>query len=435
MATSGSPRIRALLLGGIALAGLCISGCTPSHHAPAPRTTGAVAIGGAPGRTTIATPDPVSTAPSVAGGVALAHIPCKVTPPVAWKAALTRGVLWRGLTDTEATGAPTPDGSGVLHQTNVGGTAEIALVGTNQRVLQPVATLPRSDGAQFSYTAVTSHYVAFIYALTNGQAAQSRWDLYLFNRSTGRLSLITHNPRTAAGAALPSDWVRPILTDRYLYWLQGAQTGLPWGGSELQQYDLGTGRIRTLYRGLVSAMVVVGPTVLYTAVPAHADLKLSDPPMAMAAVAADTGEAVRAPAGITAAADGAFTIVESEGTLVWNTSAGTLRAWRAEWGKSITIVPTADGWPLALKLGMSGPAYPRIYHQFVVWEPGDTWVLDLKTNSFVILSENGGGEELSGSLLAIEHYSSAVKPTFGGTHVFDQAVLDLASMPDLPACK
>ena len=121
------------------------------------------------------------------------------------------------------------------------------------------------------------------------------------------------------------------------------------------------------------------------------------------------------------------------GTLTWNTFFGTIRAWRAEWGKSITIVPAAQDWPLAQKLGMSGPAYPRIYHHFVVWQPGNTWVLDLKANSFIILSANGGGGDLSGSRMSIEQYTNAVKAT-PGHYVFDQAVFDLASLPDLGSC-
>ena len=336
------------------------------------------------------------------------------------------------MTDTEATGAPDPIGQAVVHQANDARGAHLALVGTDQQVVQSIGTLPHSNGSQFSYTAVSDRYIAFIYALTNGQEAQSLWDLYLFNRATGRLMLVTHSPRDAHGMPLQSGWVEPLLSDTYLYWLQAAQTGLPWGGSELEQYNLRTGHIRTLYRGLVEAEVLVGTSVIYTAVAPRANRAAPEPPMIMAAVDQNSGKPVPVPPGITAAKDGAFSIRYSDGTMIWNTTDAALRAWRQEWGHSITLVP-ALGWPLGQKLGLSGPGYPRIYRQFVVWEPGNVYVLDLKTNSFTRLSSHAGGEELSGSRLSIEQYTSAVKPTVG-TYVFDQAVIDLATLPDLDAC-
>ena len=437
MATSGRWQTGTLLLACVVIVGTCVSGCTSRHHAAvaepgtAATTSTTESSPSQSARPTVT--EPSHTAPAVPGGVYLTRTPCAATPPAAWQAAVAHGTLWKAATETNASGAPTPDEDAVLDQTNIGSTAELALVGTGHHVLQTVATLPNANGAQFGFTAINASYVAFVYSLTNGQDAQSHWDLYLFNRATGRLSLVTHNPHDAAGTPLPSDWVQPILTDHYLYWLQAAHTAPPWGGSELQQYNLATGKLRTLYRGLVRAMTVIGHTVLYTAVTAHPNTTLADPPMTVAALAQDSGLPVNPPAGITAGPDGAFTLQYSAGTLIWNTSAGTLRAWRAEWAKSITIVPTAQDWPLAQKLGMSGPAYPRIYHQFVIWQPGNTWVLDLKTNSFVVLSTNGGGGDLSGSRMSIEQYTTAVKTT-PGHYVFDQAVFDLSPLPDFAPC-
>ena len=373
--------------------------------------------------------------PRVDGGVALTRSPCQSTLPAAWQSALRQGVLWHGLPDTEAPGAPAPEGGAVLHQYNHAGYADIALVGAGQRIVQRVATLARTDGAQFAYTAVTANYIAFIYALTSGQQAQSLWDLYLFNRATGKLTLVTHSPRDAHGNPLQSGWVDPILTGRYLLWIQGAQTGLPWGGSEVRVYDLASGTTRVLYRGLAQAATVMGLAALFTAVVPNAPKSATNPPMTLEAVDLATGRPVPAPTGVTAPSDNAFSLRYDAGTLIWNTSTGQLRGWRADWGRSITLLPgNTDVWPLGQKIGTSGAGYPRIYRHFVVVHDGVTMVLDLRTNSLAVLSTNAGAEDTSGSTASVSQYSTSSKPAFGEAFSLDVTVFSLAGLPDLSAC-
>jgi hypothetical protein len=432
--TSGKGPLRTLLLLGVTAvaAGVCTTGCTPQRHTLASPSIVTAVTTASPSRT-VSSPSP-APAPTVAGGVALVKPPCSVALPAAWQSGLTRGALWHGLPDSQATGAPAPDTAAVLHQANSAGTARFALVGVGQHVIQSIGSLARPAGAQFAYTAVTSRYVAFVYSLTNGQQAQNNWDLYLFDRSSKHLTRVARNPHDASGAPLPGGWVQPVLTDRYLYWIQAAKTTLPWGGSDIKQYELATGRIKTVYHGLANAIVVADSKLLFTAVVPDASTKLEAPPMGVSAVDQVSGRPVGVPAGITAGSDGAFTIEYSAGTLIWNTSKGAIRGWNQQWGRSITLVPALDDWPLGQQLGLSGPAYPRIYHQYVIWQPGKTYVLDLKTNSFTALSRAPGGEELSGSHLAIEQYSSTAEPARVGTYAFDQTVLDLALLPDLGLC-
>jgi len=324
----------------------------------------------------------------------------------------------------------------VLQEVNHGDRAHFALVGRNQRVVEDIGTVPHPKGAQFTFPSITDRYVAFVYELTDGsdgRNAQDVWQLYLFDRMRHRLTRVASYPRDEHGQPLQSGWVDPILTDRYLYWLQGAQTGLPWGGSEVEQYDLATGKTRTLYRGLATALGVVGRRVIYVAVKPHASRKSTDPPMVVAAADQVTGRPVTAPPGITAAADGANYFRSSGGTLIWDTSDGALRGWNAQWGRSITLMPGNSSSQTG-KLHISGAGYPRIHGRFVAVDERQEDVLDLKTNSFVEVTTHAGGGDLSGSRLAIEQYASAKKPAFGGPYYTDQTVLDLAKLPDLPRC-
>ena len=321
----------------------------------------------------------------------------------------------------------------MLHETVHGPTAHIALVGADQRVVEDIGDVPHPPGAQFTYAAITDRYVAFIYVLTNGQLAQALWNLYLFDRRSHRLTLVAHNPTDKNGNPLPSNWVSPTLAGRYLFWIQGARTGLPWGGSEIRRYDLTTGRTRTMYRGLANVLAPYRHDVVFTAVDPHAPRNLANPPMIMAAFDPVTGHPDTAPAGITAAADGAFALQSSGGTLIWNTADAALKGWNARWGRSITLFPSFSDWPLGARLQMSGPGSPRIYHQYVAMYSGNDYVLDLKTNSFVQLTRNAGGEDMSGPALAIEQYTNPGRPA-RYHYIFDQTVLRLDQLPDLHPC-
>ncbi|UQX89288.1 hypothetical protein M6D93_04605 [Jatrophihabitans telluris] len=320
----------------------------------------------------------------------------------------------------------------MLQQTYKGNVAHFALVGKGQRVVQEIGSIAGRPGAGFTYNVVTDDYVAFVYVLTNVGAAQNLWRVYLFDRHRNKLTVVATNPVDRQGQPLSGGWVEPVLSKRYLYWLQAADTGSAAGSNELQQYNLATGKIRTLYRGLSEAIVLVGDQVWFSAVDPHAKPTDQDPPMQMAGVDEETGRPVPVPAEITAGKDRSFVMRYGYGTLVWGTFSGNLMAWRPEWGRSITLVPF--DWPLGEKLGLSGAGYPRIFKQFVVWQPGSTYVLDLKTNSFAELIANAGGEDMTGSQLAMEWYTEAEPKKEAGKWPFDASIIDLSTLPDLDPC-
>ncbi len=370
------------------------------------------------------------------GGVALGRAPCLVTAPAVWQQAMTNGTLWRKRSAPGMSGAPTPSGTpAVLDQVNDGGKARLALVGAGGRVVERIGTLDRPAGAQFTYNAISDRYVAFVWVLTNQQAAQSLWKLYLFDRRRHRLTVVDRYTAGASGQPSQSGWVDPILSGRRLYWIHAVDTGLPWGGSEVRAYDLRTGATRTLYRGLSQALAVVNGTLIYTRVAPHADTTAAEPSWSVGAAADATGRAVTAPAGITAGPDNAVAMRGSDGTLIWSMPSGSIRGWNASWGRSITLLPGLADWPIALKIGLAGAGYPRIYKHFVTWAAGTVWVLDLTTNSFAALTNQVSGEDLSGSRLEIEQYTTTPTTKDQPTHEFDQTVIDLAKLSDLGSCR
>jgi hypothetical protein len=412
-----------------------ITGCTGTHHAvshPSGQHSSGRSGTGTPPRTT-------ASAVTEFGGVALGQPPCPVSPPATWKSAIAAGVLWKGLWDPETTGAPTPDGSGVFHVTNSSTTTHVAIVGHDQRIVEDIGVIPKTVGSQIGYTATSDSYIAFVQLLSNDESASWRWNLYLWNRRTHVLKLVARNPVDAKGNPLRGGWVRPVVTPRYLYWLRAAPDTSGWGGSALMQYDLSTGSQRVLYEGLTEAFVAYGSMVIFSAIVAHPPPFSTNtgngPPELLRAVDQATGVEVAPPSGITVAADGAETIVTNDDIIIWNVGSvpgGGLRAWRPTWGRSITIFPNL-GWPVGLALQLGAADMPRLTGHFLVFQPSSTYVIDLRTNTFARLAANPGTEEVSGSQLSLQEYTTPNSYTKSPVRLqLDQYLLNMQSLPDLP---
>lgn len=386
-----------------------------------------------------------ATAPAAVtsdGGVALGvSAPCYTALPAAWSRALTSHALWHDQWDHLSTGAPTPEASGVLHEQDTATAAQLSILGANRRVVQSIGRVSRNGQGQYSSDAIDANHVAFVFNLTQGNQASNQWVLYLFDRHAGTLRAVARSPVDSKGNPLPGGWVRPVLTADYLYWIQAAPNTSGWGGSALMQYDLGSGQTRTLYRGLTESFVPYGASVLFTALLPHApgpsasNNSGTGPPENVQAVDQRTGRSVPAPSGLTAGPDGANTMLADGDLVVWNTWDGAIHGWRPSWGKTITLVPSFSSWPEAAKLGLSSPAMPRLYGQFLVWNPSTDYVLDLRTNSFARLTAETSSEDLSGSALSLEVYADAKAYDAANQRIrFDQYLLDLSTLPDLAGC-
>lgn len=354
---------------------------------------------------------------------------------------MRHGRLWHGMWDHQPTETPDPNGRGVLLETDEGKQAHFALVGKGHRVVQDIGTiaidpsLPNASEPGFgyaggiTYSAITSDYIAFSYHPLNGDYGSDVWRIYLFDRRAHKLKLVATNPVDEQGHPLQSGYVEPKLTSRYLYWIES------WAkGSELMQYTLGTGRLRMLYRGVVTAFVpYTSSQLLYIA-----SATRSDPAATVQMIDQVTGRSEPAPIGITAAANNPVAIVSNGDMVVWNGDpGGVLRAWRPAWRRSITLVPAPVGWPLGRRLQMSGASYPRIYGHFLVFESGGVFVLDLTTDTFaqLIPESHVGQDKMSAGMLSIEAYTNRTKGNVVTPKIqYDQYLFSLRGLPDLPRC-
>jgi hypothetical protein len=328
-----------------------------------------------------------------------------------------------------------------LFQQDEGDTAVVEILGRDHRILRRVGTIPNPNHqGQFSYNSINAHYGVLIWTPTNGDASSFYWQMYLWNRDTGSFTSIAHNPLDAKGQALPGGWVDPQLTDQYVTWITASPDVKGWGGSSLMQYSLATGRTRTLYRGLVSNFVQFRHTVLFAGLDPHARARGAHgapehTPWLQLAVDADTGRPVPSPPGLAFANDETNTVVADDNMVVWVTSF-MARAWRPEWKASITLVPDLPDWPTGLHLGMAGVMHPRLYKNFLVWQSNVTYVLDLSTNSFAKLGTNTGGVEASGPVVSMEEQSGPNSVNRADmSEQSNQTVMNLATLPPLPACK
>lgn len=358
---------------------------------------------------------------------------------------MQKGVLWPDATLSHFSGVPLPDDDAVLSEEDNAGTATITLRGRDHRLVASIAQINRPVGHGSMVDAVAdARHVAFIYSLSDDEQAQNHWDLYLWDRRSGTLTVVSHNPTNAKGDPLPGGWVHPVLTNSALFWIEAADNAvgraIGAAGSALMRYDFGTDATTTVTSGLVTALVAYRGRILVTAVPSGPLTAPSqnspNPAQVVRAFDEITGAESPAPAGITAGPEQPDWFSTDGDLLVWNTSAGKVRAWRPSWGASIDLLPDFGTWHAGTKLNppVGYPGYPRIVGHFLAWLSGQTYVLDLHTNSFVRLTSNNGGLEASGTRLEFLQYVHSTKPAIGQGLEFTQWVLDMATLPDLPRC-
>lgn len=337
-----------------------------------------------------------------------------------------------------------PRGVGVLEQKAGPDGVELTILGKDRTVLANVGTIPVKDPSQqggIAYSWADTERVVFAYSDSTGEQAQNTWTLYSWNVAGGPLTAIAHNPTDASGHPYGGGWIHPYVTGDRLYWIQATASvpgypDLP-SGSELMQHDFTTGRTSVLYSGLTEAYVVYHQDILFTALPqtpnGKRDPLTGKPIEVMRAIETVTGQAVAPPGGITAATDHPDFIVTNGDLIVWDTGNGGLRGWRPSWGKSIDVLPGLDQriakWP-----DSDSPNAPRLWGPYLLWQAPQTYLLDLRTNTFTRLNTHRGSSEMDGSLLSIWQYTEDKKPTdFKALHGMQYAI-DLAKLPGPLQC-
>jgi hypothetical protein len=327
------------------------------------------------------------------------------------------------------------DGRSVLTHTDTPNGARIDTVGTGGKVVQSLGTIPNaSHEGQIGYDQITDKYIVFIFNPVLGEYQAAKWRLYLWDRHSHKLTLVATNPADAKGRPLQSAFVSPELNDGYLYWIQSIRHPGPWGGSELMQYTISTGKTRVLYRGLTTAFVPYRSIVLFTGLVPNAPAPKptdTDTPLQMYAVDQTTGKRVQPPSGITAGRDFANTIVTDGDLIVWTTDL-SIRAWRPAWGRSISLIEDISRWPQGQRILGGGAGYPRLWHQFLFFDTGDPFVLDLKTDTFtrLIPKDQGNASDMSGSEIAIDAFGKTANGHVDKT-IANEYLFSLRGLPDL----
>lgn len=441
-------QVRSAVLGAAVLAVLisaaaCTQGGGPSRPRRAAGSTAVSATG--PG--SASAPAPGAGEFGVDGARAALHDPpCERALPPSWQSALRKGLLWPKATDQLPTNQPirTARGVGVLAQHATRAGVRLSILGPDRAVLSTVGTIPLTDPAQqggIAYSWADDTHLVFIYNV-QGEQAQNIWWLYSWPLAGGPLTLIARNPTGPGGRPINSGWVHPFVDGDTLYWIQATLppkgfATLP-AGSELMQYHYSTGRSRVLYRGLTTAFVVYHDRILFTGLPltpgAKVDRVTGNPPLILRAVNTVSGRPAAVPPGLTAAADSAYWIVTNGDMIVWDTADDSLRGWRPAWGKSVTIFPGLLHKRPSSFADIEG-GNPRLWGPYLIWSDHETFVLDLRTDAFVRLNEHPSAGEVHGSLVTVWQQLDNSKADPDKPFVAQVMVLDLATLPALPACK
>ena len=432
--TSGRRSWEAFAVGIVLAVGLV--GCTPSSDSggDGPRVeasgSGSSVVPGV--TSTMIAAMPATTY----GGVPLGTQPCYVALPEKWRQRVEGGRLWSDVMSLSP-GAPTPDGTGVFMSSAFGeAPSRFSIEGSGQQVVEELGSVDNPTGqGQYTYVSIDADHVVFAYEFTIGDQSTDQWAIYAGDRHTGVLTEIARNPVDADGVALPSAWVRPVLAHDYVYWVQATPDRVPRGSNELMQYAFATGQTRVIYRGLALGYVPFGSMILYGAATPNDPSAATPVGWSKVVEAADqaTGLPVPAPAGLDFVQDHPDSVTTDGDMVVWSTPKLELRAWRAAWGRSITLVPRI--WWSDQKLGVNAVDDPQLYGHFLIWRGG--WVLDLTTNSFASLTKLNvsQGPTVAGDWLAWWDLGpGASNPPPPGGNPYTQYLINLKGLPDLPDC-
>jgi hypothetical protein len=356
--------------------------------------------------------------------------------PADVRALLRAATLWSDRSVPYVTGVPVAQTGGLLAEIDAPGSATITAVGVNASTLVTLGTVPRpTPSAAMGFQAAEGDLVAFVMDDGAGDTAQNTWAMYAWSSATGVLRKVGQNATYPTGQGLPGGYVRPFFAGPYLYWVQAS---LPPGsknvGSELVQYDTRSGVRRVVFNGLVTSGTGYHGELLFSAT--------TDTGAGPSGYAANTSihavdpvtlRPVPVPVGLDLGSDGPYQMVSNGDLVVWDSNAGGLRAWSAELGRTVTVLPKLSDAPASL-LNVASANDLDISGRFLAWDDGGpSFLMDLATDSIVQLSTQHGGVESSDSRISFWQF---VKPTPPSGNVDEIAAysLDAKHLPDLPGC-
>lgn len=340
---------------------------------------------------------------------------------------------WKGIP-----AVPGPGGQGLLYQQNLSESAtsaQVVLRGRDGRVIRVLGSIPRPSGTGWiGSNAADGRRIAFVDQYGPADQTQDAWTMFVWDSRAGKLTAVGKNLTGPHGRVLHGAYVLPVLGREYLYWIRAAPevdhitgTGV---GSELMQYSFATGKTRVLYDGLVDAAVPYGKDVLFTAPEPGARARNGRfPPLVVHALDQTTGAAVAAPSGLDTGKDDPFAMVTNGDAIAWIPRGGdVIRMWRPEWGRSVTI-----GHGAIDQLQMFGHFLAFSSHGSAATNYARTpKLIDLKTDSSVVLTRLPGLASIGDHYLGL--WQAPIGSSAGLQPRYTAYLLDLSSLPDLPAC-
>lgn len=357
--------------------------------------------------------------------------------PAAWNRAIADATLWRGATLPSISGTPVPGFDGVLVGRHEGTATQLDVLGAHGHTLGTLGTIHGGPAMGLAADSATANHLAVVYQSTAGESAQNSWALYVWDRASG-LRRVAENPTDRSGQPLPGGYVHPFFGgDRFLYWIQAATVGANHlAGSSLLQYDLTSGRTRTMFTGLVTAAVPYRDEVLLAGTPEDAIDTVGNNRLNTSIHAIDqvSGRPVTRPRGLDLGHDGPLEMVTNGDLVAWDTNNAGIRAWRPGWATTRTVFPDYQHVPRNLA-GISHADNLGISGQFLVWNGPRDWVMDLHTDSVAAISDRAGQVDLSGHRLMF--WQDTARPLAAGPKgpfTYSASLLDLDTVPDLPGC-
>jgi len=400
VATSG----RALAL-TLAVLGLTVAGCTPERQHP----------------TTAQTPTTIRPTSSTHASNAVTRnfdSKCRVATPAQWQRVKDAAAL--RLAEDETVHQPSTDGRVVLIQKRQAAHTVIQVMDLPSQHRSTIATL--ASGSQAS--GVVDDDWVVLWVMPKNFSIQL-FDLYSYERSTGRLKKIgssaTDPQRGAAWGPLPS----PQISAGYALWAQGTADRR----SALHRYQLSTGTDAVLDTDINTgeAFSVTGRTVWYM----KTDQPRSGAPtFTLRHKDIPTGKDLPVPAELRSASTGAGAVTANDRLVLWvSGDALTLSAWSKDDGV-VVLHRAADGFYID---------FPFLAGPFALWT-GDKHevALDLRSGSYTDITKTAydlpGYALGSGgtSVTVTDARSGASKAKLGARH---DAVIDVSQLDPLPTCK
>jgi len=345
---------------------------------------------------------------------------CRVATPLQWQRA--KDIAKLRLADDELAHEPSPDGRFVLIQKREATKTLVQLMELPSMKRSTIATL--AQGSQMSPADIDDDWIAF--AVMPKETAIQLFDVYSYERSTGRLSKIGSSATDPERGAAWGPLAFPQLSSGYALWAQGTADRR----SALHRYDLKAGVHSLLDTDINTgeAFSVTGRTVWYMKTDQPTS---STPTFTLRRKDIPTGKDLPVPAELRAASTDAGALAASDDLVIW---VGKGNLILGSWSKADGVVQ------LSHATGSDFIDFPRLVGPFAMWSGGKhETALDLRTGSLADITRSDWGYSgyivsTGGPAVTIADADPALDKPKGTLRQRADAVIDMSKLDPLPAC-